>query len=597
MKADDKKRDEVSHEDKADYSLSRMAALARPEWRPILVGTIFLAISTVMGLAYPQAIKVILDTALGGDDPKMVDTAALTMGAIFLVQGVSTAWRSYLFTVAGERIVARLRTHLFSKVILQDIAFFDSRRTGELLNRLSSDTTVLQNTVSVNISMALRNLASTVGAIALLFYTSAALTTVMLAIVPAVALGASFFGRRIRKLSRDVQDSLAEASEIAEETLSGVRTVRSFAREPQEIARYGKAVERSFQTAKRRASISATFFGGMTFAGYAAVAVVLWYGGHLVIDGGMSVGELTSFVLYTLIVAFSIGALGGLWADFMRASGAAQRVFGLLDRENTMRQKQGETLTEFEPSVRFEGVGFSYPSRPDVKVLDGIDLEMKPGEVVALVGQSGGGKSTIASLISRFYDPNEGAIYLGGKNIIELEPDWLRDQVGVVSQEPILFSTSVKENILYGRPTASDEEVLEAAKAAYAHDFVSAFPDGYETLVGERGVQLSGGQKQRVAIARALLKDPAVLILDEATSALDAESESLVRVALEHLMKGRTTLVIAHRLSTIKDADRVVVIDQGRVAEQGNHHHLIERDGIYKKLVEKQFASAHDHAA
>ncbi|HAA54846.1 MAG TPA: ABC transporter permease, partial [Myxococcales bacterium] len=446
----------------------------------------------------------------------------------------------------------------------------------------------LQNTVSVNISMALRNFASVVGGIGFLLYTSASLTTVILFVIPPVALGAVFYGRKIRKYSRDVQDALASASEIAEETISGVRTVRAFSQESNESKRYGEAIDHSFELSKKRARITAVFSAVITSAGYGAIALVFWYGGHLVVKGGMSVGDLTSFVLYTLIVAVSFGTLGGLYADFMRASGAAERVFALIDRIPTIPNEQGQQLPNLKGEVTLKDIDFRYPSRPDIPVLKGISLSIKPGEVVALVGPSGGGKSTIAALISRLYDPDKGDVIFDEHNVKELDPTWLRRQIGVVPQEPILFSTTIADNIRYGREDASEEELIAAAKAANAHDFIMTFPDGYQTTVGERGVQLSGGQKQRVAIARAVLKDPRVLLLDEATSALDAESEFLVKEALDRLMEGRTTLVIAHRLSTVKDATRVIVLDQGAVAESGSHDELFQEDGLYRRLVERQ---------
>jgi len=573
-------------------TLKRLLSLARPESKTLWIGTLFLLLGTLMGLAYPQAIRVIIDTALHPEKghTRMIDLAALAMTAIFLVQGIAVAFRSYLFTVAGERIVTRLRQDLYLRIIRQEIGFFDQRRTGELINRLASDTTVLQNTVSVNISMALRFLASALGAVALLLYTSPILTGLMLLVVPPVALGAVFFGRTIRKLSREAQDALAKASEVAEETIGGIRTVRVYSHEPQEFKRYSASVEESFSIARQRARATAIFSGAASFAAYGAIAVVLWYGGRLVIAKQMGVGDLTSFVLYTLLLAVSLGALGGLWADFMRAAGAGDRVFALMDRIPEIPMDEGKVLDEVRGEMRFSEVRFAYPSRPDVEVLKGIDLTLPRGQIIALVGPSGGGKSTVASLMTRLYDPLQGRVLLDGCDLRELNASWLRLQIGVVEQEPMLFSTTIADNIRYGDPDATDEEVEAAAKAANAHDFIRRFPEGYRTEVGERGVQLSGGQKQRVAIARAVLKDPRLLILDEATSALDTESEALVKEALERLMKDRTTLVIAHRLSTVKDAHRVVVIADGQIVQQGTHQELLEQEGIYLRLVQKQFA-------
>ena len=574
-------------------SFRRVLQLARPERSSIALGTVFLAVGSVAGLVLPRAIGYIVDQSMGpGKSVAALDRAAVWLLGLFAVQAVAVAARSALFTIAGERVVTRLRADLFARLMDQEIAFFDARKTGELTNRLASDTTVLQNTVSVNISMGLRFMASVVGGIGCLFYTSPVLTLVMLAVVPPVALGAVAYGRRVRKLSRDVQDTLAKSSEIAEESLAGIRTVRSFAAEPSEVARYTAAVTGSFNLARTRAIMASTFVGVASFSAYAAIAAVLWYGGHLVSSGKLSAGGLTSFLVYTLLVAVSLGGLTDLWADFMKASGAAERIFELIDRRPAIPPTGGRELAAIEGRVDFEGVTFSYPTRPDARVLNGIDLAVKPGEVVAIVGPSGAGKSTIAGLLTRLYDPDGGSIRIDGHNLRDLAPDWLRRKIGVVAQEPMLFSCSIAENIRYGRVTATDAEVFAAARAANAHSFIEKFPEGYATLVGERGVQLSGGQKQRVAIARAVLKDPRILVLDEATSALDAESEHLVKEALERLMEGRTTLIIAHRLSTVAGADRVCVLDAGQIVQSGAHGALMGQEGLYRRLVERQFVSA-----
>ena len=568
----------------------RVLTLAKPEVTPLTLGTIALLVGSGTSLAAPALVGQLVDGVTQGAGRAALDQAALVLLGVFAISGVATALRSYLFTVAGERVVARLRTDLYRAVMSQEIGFFDSRRTGELTNRLASDTTVLQNAVTVNISMALRLSLQAIGAVGILMWTSWRLTLVMLAVVPIVAAGAGMYGRMLRKVSKQVQDALARSSEVAEETLAGVRTVRAFAREEREVARYGGAVEESFQLARYRARLGATFTGGVSFLGYGAIAAVLWYGGVLLGDGRLSFGDLTSFLLYTFTVAFSIGALSALWSDFAKAAGASERVFELMDRAPAV-QAGGLRPDSVRGHVALQDVHFSYPTRPDAPVLTGLTLALEPGQVVALVGHSGGGKSTVAALLSRFYDPDTGGIVLDGRPYEDLDAGWLREQVGVVSQEPILFATSISDNIRYGRPGASDEDVARAAEAANALEFVGDFPEGFDTLVGERGVRLSGGQKQRIAIARALLKDPAVLVLDEATSALDAESEHLVQDALDRLMRGRTTLVIAHRLSTVRDADRVVVLDGGRVAESGTHDELLELDGLYRKLVERQFAA------
>ena len=426
---------------------------------------------------------------------------------------------------------------------------------------------------------------------AVLFWMNWQLSLVMLAVVPLVAVGAAVFARTVRRLSKDTQDALAGASAVAEESIGNVRTVRAFAQEEGEVERYAARVDEAFDLGRRLALAYGAFQGAMGFAAYAAIAGGLWYGGTMVIDGAMSLGDLTSFMLYTLFLAFALGGLSSLYGDFNKALGASTRVFELIDRVPLGVNHSGARLAAMEGRMALEGVHFAYPTRPEVEVLGGVDLALEPGRVLALVGPSGGGKSTVAGLLLRLYDPQAGRVTLDGRDIRDLDTHWLRGQIGIVSQEPILFATTIADNIRYGRPSATDDEVRAAARAANAHAFIEGFPEGYETVVGERGVRLSGGQKQRVAIARAILKDPRVLVLDEATSALDAESEHLVQEALDRLMRGRTTLVIAHRLSTVKDANRVVVIDKGRVVESGTHDELVGRDGVYRRLVLHQFAS------
>jgi ATP-binding cassette subfamily B protein len=440
--------------------------------------------------------------------------------------------------------------------------------------------------------MALRHAVTALGGTALLAFTSPRLTVVMLLVVPPVAVGAVVYGRRVRALARHYQDALAEASQVAAEAFSAIRTVRTYGAEPAEAERFGAATLTAYQAARRRAYAAAGFMGGASAGVYAAAAAVLGYGGLLVSRGELTPGALTAFLVYTLLVAMSLGALADLWAEVMRCLGAAERVMGLLERVPVMPLTGGWRPEGCQGAVRFEAVRFSYPARPEAEVLHGVDLELGAGQVVALVGPSGSGKTTLGALLCRLYDPSAGRVTLDGRDLRELDAAWLRGQMGVVAQEPVLFSTSVEENVRYGRPGASREEVVEACRSAHAHTFVSAFPEGYATRVGERGQQLSGGQRQRLAIARAILRDPTILLLDEATSALDAESEALVQEALARLMRGRTTLVIAHRLSTVAGAHRVVVVDGGQVVEAGTHAELLARAGPYRRLVERQMLSA-----
>jgi ATP-binding cassette subfamily B protein len=581
----------------------RLVGLARPEVGTLVIASLALAGGSAGTLVAPKGIELLMDAVQKPDGQTILNETIIGLMGVFVLVGICGFLRAWLFTLAGERVVANLRKQLYANVVRQEVGFFDGQRTGELLNRLSADTGVLQNSVTVNISMALRFALQAVGSLCVLFYTSWKLTGLMLGVVPVVAIGAVLFARTVRSLSRKTQDALAAANSVAEETLGSIRTVRSFAREEQEVERYGARVDESFQLGRSLALTYGAFQGAMGFAAYAAIAVVLWYGGGLVIEGQaalaadpaaavFTVGNLTAFMLYTLFLAFALGGMSSLFADFNKALGASDRVFELLDRVPGVVNANGRTLTTVEGRVTLEAVDFAYPTRPDAPVLREVTVEMEPGRVLALVGASGGGKSTVASLLARLYDPTAGRILLDGVDLRELDTRWLREQIGAVAQEPVLFAASIEDNIRYGRPGATDAEITAAAEAANADTFVRAFPEGYKTLVGERGVRLSGGQKQRIAIARALLKDPRILVLDEATSALDSESEHLVQEALERLMHGRTVLVIAHRLSTVRDADRVVVIDGGKVAEIGTHDELVARDGVYRRLVERQFAVA-----
>jgi ATP-binding cassette subfamily B protein len=573
--------------------LRKLVALARPEARLLAVATIALLLGSAASLIAPQGIRLLVDAlAEGARGRQHLDDTLLWLLVVFAAVGVLGFARAALFTLAGERVVARLRRQLFARVIEQEIAFFDTQRTGDLISRLSADTGLVQNAVTVNVSMGLRYAVQALGAVAVLWWTSPRLTLVMLAVVPVIAVGAVAFARAVRRTSRAAQDALAEASSVAEESLGAIRTVKSFAREEQHVTQYAQGIDGVYRAGRRLALIYGAFQGWTGFLGYAGLAGLMWYGGRLVLEGVITIGTLTSFLVYTLALAFSLAAMSSLYGDLSRAVGASGRVFELLERTPHIVSGGGERPSSCSGRMRLEAVHHTYPSRPSAMVLRGVDVDLAPGKVVALVGPSGSGKSTVAALMLRFYDPIAGRVTLDGRDLRELDADWVREQVGLVAQEPVLFAGTIEDNIRYGRPTATKEEVVAAAHAANAHDFVEALPDGYATLVGERGVRLSGGQRQRIAIARALLKDPRVLLLDEATSALDAESEYLVQQALERLMRGRAVLVIAHRLSTVRSADRVLVVGDGRIVEEGSHDELLLRDGAYRRLVERQFAVA-----
>ncbi|MBU8899841.1 ABC transporter permease [Corallococcus sp. H22C18031201] len=570
----------------------RLVELARPEASSLALGTFFLVVGSFAGLLFPQALRHIVDASLLSGGPSSIDRIALGLVGIFLVQAVATSLRYVLYLTAGERIVNRLREQLYRSLLHQDIAFFDLHKTGELTSRLASDTALIQGVVTSNISVLLRNVIVLVGGVGFLVYTSPQLALAILLVVPAMAISAVAYGRAVRKLSREVQGLHGAAHHVASESLAAIRTVRTFAAEETEARRYAAALARAFAVTRQQLRASGIFSGGGIFGAYAAVALVFWYGGRLVGEGRLTVGALTSFLVYTLLVAMAMGALSDLWAELMKATGATERVFELIDRKPALATRGGLQPARLEGRVELEAVSFRYPARPESLVLRELSLTLNPGEAVAVVGPSGGGKSTLVALLTRLYDPEAGRILLDGKDLRELDPVWLRQRTGIVSQDPLLFSSSLADNIRYGRPEATDAEVEAAARAAHAHEFIQHFPEGYQTQVGERGMQLSGGQRQRVAIARAVLMDPRLLILDEATSALDAESEHLVKDALERLMKGRTTLVIAHRLSTVLGADRVVVIEAGRIVQTGNHAALMGVDGLYRRLVERQFVAA-----
>ena len=567
----------------------RLFSVAKPEIKSISFGLVFLILSSASMLVYPQLIRWMIDHILTPKRFDLLNKVVLVLLAAFVVQAITGSMRYYLFSMSGERIVLRLRRQLYEKILSQEVAFFDFNRTGELMSRLASDCTTLQNTVSVNVSMALRNLGQIVGGSIFMFYTSWKLSLIMMALIPPIGLCAGFFGKRVRKYSKEFQESLAEASIVAEETISGVRTVKSFVQENTETTRYQKALQGALQLASFRHRSISEFLTIAMIIGFSAISFVLWYGGREVMHDKMTAGDLTQLLLYILLVAINVGSFGNLWGDLMAGVGASKRVFEILER-NPEIFDNAKTLPHVTGKLEFRNLRFHYPTRPDLEVLKGVDFEIASSQVVALVGSSGSGKSTLASLVPRFYEPTSGSILLDGINIHELGLGWLRSQIGIVSQEPILVSSTIEENIRYGKPSASDSEVRDAAKTANAYDFVMGFPEGFKTRVGEKGLQLSGGQKQRVAIARAVLKDPRILILDEATSNLDATSEHLVQEALQRLMKDRTTLVIAHRLGTIKSADIIFVLKDGLIVQKGHHSELVQaREGLYYQLLQRQF--------
>lgn len=571
--------------------LKRLAGYLLPyRWR--LVGALvalILAAGSVLSLGI--GMRYLIDHGLVAGRPNAMRHAVEAVLIVIGVLAFSTFARSYLVTWLGERVVADLRTALERRLIRLEPGFFETRRMGEIISRLTTDTSVIQAVIGTSVTQALRNLLMLVGGLVLLAVTNPKLTGLILLVVPLVVVPIVVIGRRVRALSRQTQDKVATVSSLAEETLGAVKTVQAFGQEERESVRFAEACEAAFAVASRYAWARAFLAAIVITLVIGAIVVVLWIGGQDVVAGRLTAGELASFVFFASVVAGAMGGLSDTVGDLQRAAGAAERIFELLDvKPKIAAPPIVATLpTRTRGEIEFNRVSFAYPSAPDRLVLDHFDLSVRPGETVAIVGPSGAGKSTIFDLLMRFYDPQEGRIYLDGQDLRSFAPETFRQRLGLVSQDPALFGTDVLTNIRYGLPEADDAAVAVAARNAAAHGFVERLPQGYETFLGERGVRLSGGQRQRLAIARAILREPPVLLLDEATSALDAESERAVQEALERLRQGRTCLVIAHRLATVRKADRIVVLDQGRVIDEGRHEELVARGGLYARLAALQF--------
>ncbi len=578
---------------KSARPLRALLPFLRPYRGTLAAALVALLVAAGAMLALPVAARFLIDRGFAASDAETINRYFVWFLLAAGVFGLFAALRFYLMSWLGERVVADIRDAVYRKVVRLDPSFFEVTRSGEVLSRLTTDTTLVQSIAGAGISIALRSSINLVGALVMLALTSPRLMGWILLLVPAVIAPLILVGRLVRRLSRDAQDGIADSSGLAGETLNAIQTVQAFTLESLQGERFHRSVESAFVAATRRNRVRAMLTAlGITLV-FGAITLVLWLGAHAVLDGEMTGGELGQFLLYAVFVAGSAAALTEMWGEVQRAAGATERLVELLEAEPAIRPPLSP-VTLPEPGtgrIEFQDVCFSYPSRPDAPALDHFTLEIAPGETVAFVGPSGAGKSTTFQLLLRFYDPQSGVIRIDGVDLAAARPEDVRARIGLVPQDTVLFGASARENIRYGRPGATDADIEAAARAAAADAFLRDLPEGYDTFLGERGTRLSGGQRQRIAIARAILKDPPILLLDEATSALDAESERVVQQALERLMEGRTTIIIAHRLATVLKADRIVVMDRGRIVDSGRHAELIERNPLYARLAELQFGA------
>lgn len=576
-------------ETREPVNIKRLLGYVRPYKGRLVLALVALLVTSGIGLVFPYIIQNLIDGVLQTGDKALLNRIAGGLVLLFLLRLPFGYMERYLLEYTGEKIVVDIRNQLYEHLHRLSVRFFTDRRTGEIVSRLASDVTLVRTALTTNLSVAISQGVTLIGALVIVIIINLNMTLFILAMAPAMGLISVLFGRLVRRLSTKVQDELAGSSTIVEEVLQSIRVVKSFVREQFEINRYRDSMERIFNVAMKMTQVRAAFQPLVFSIMFMAIVGLLWFGGNEVIEDRLTAGGLTSFLFYLMFIAGSFGAFTGLYTQLQEAMGATRRIFEILDMAPEVQDKpDARELGAAEGRITFEDVSFAYDER--MAVLDGIALEVQPGEVLALVGPSGAGKSTLFSLIPRFYDPTAGRVRVDGHDLRDVTQASLRAQIGIVPQETLLFGGTIRENILYGRLDASQAELIEAARAANAHDFIMELPDGYDTVVGERGIKLSGGQRQRVAIARAILKNPRILLLDEATSSLDSESEGLVQEALERLMQGRTTVIIAHRLSTVQVANRIAVLDRGRLVELGRHEELLgKEDGLYARLYRMQF--------
>ncbi len=579
-------------EKSTSYLVTAAARFLFPYKKQIIWASIALIVTAGLNLSLVQYVRIIVDQGFVAASANMLNQAIIGFLVIALLQAIGTFARFYWVSWLGERVTADLRKAVFSHIIGLHPAYFEANLSGEIQSRITTDTTLIQSVIGSSASIALRNLLLLLGGIVFLFITNPRLTSVVLICIPLVIGPIMFFGRKVRRLSRNSQDEIANVGAYVGESIQQIKTVQAYTHEADDRTRFAEHVEKAFNVALQRIKTNSILITAVMSLVFVAIGALIWVGGRDVINGLMSAGELTAFVIYAVMVAMAVAAISGVIAELQRAAGALERLMDLLHAENEIEAPENPRSFNGKPSgaLALEKLTFAYPSRRQTLAIDDVSLAIEPGENVALVGPSGAGKSTLFDLILRFYDPNSGAIRLDGIDIRELDPLELRSHIAVVSQQPAMFTGNVWENIRYGRPEAGDEEVRKAAELAYADNFIEQLPEKYDSFLGESGVRLSGGQKQRIAIARAILKDPEILLLDEATSALDAESERQVQMALERLMRNRTSLIIAHRLATVKNVDRIVVLDSGKLIAQGTHRELLQSCALYENLARLQFS-------